>query len=34
METMLRVHLLQVWFTLSGEGVVYDSYATPQTLRR
>lgn len=29
-ETMLRMHLLQVWFSLSDEGVeeaIYDSYA-------
>ena len=30
LETMLRKHLLQVWFSLSDEGVedaIYDSYA-------
>jgi len=35
-ETMLRMYLLQVWFTLSDEGVedaIYDSYAFKEFMR-
>jgi IS5 family transposase len=36
LETMLRMHLLQAWFSLSDEGVedaIYDSYAMHRALK-